>query len=100
MLYRTASQLWLQHSPHYPAYFVAVVVGIGLANKVKAYNLQDEDGLDTIESNIRLGYAPDCRDFADARRVNSSCRVTSGGYSSLCVGVKTSWYSQCYAVYQ
>ncbi|GHE76305.1 riboflavin biosynthesis protein RibBA [Amycolatopsis deserti] len=51
--------------------------GIGLGHKLRAYQLQQYQGLDTLEANIALGFPVDSRDYTAAARILADLGVSS-----------------------
>jgi GTP cyclohydrolase II len=66
---------WVARDPGVVIYLRQEGRGIGLINKLEAYNLQDQ-GVDTVEANEELGFHPDERDYGDAIAILKDLGIT------------------------
>ncbi len=57
------------------AYLIQEGRGIGLMNKIRAYKLQ-EQGVDTVDANVRLGFRPDEREYDVCAEMMRSVGIT------------------------
>ncbi|CAK0785930.1 hypothetical protein CVIRNUC_009143 [Coccomyxa viridis] len=65
-----------QNSPGLIIYLQQEGRGIGLANKIAAYALQEE-GLDTVDANRALGLPDDCREYSSVKNILKDLRIKS-----------------------
>lgn len=66
---------WISEDPGVVIYLRQEGRGIGLINKLEAYNLQDK-GVDTVEANEELGFHPDERNYKDAIEILKDLGIT------------------------